>query len=396
MGQITGKQRIAKAMRHGIPDRVPLMCQLALGHYFLNTDLKPHEIWFTSEGFAEALVTLQQRYHFDGILINLPGRAAHWDKDITSITEDESGEVVKWVNGDVTRIPWNDNPNHFPAKSSLTFPKFETFDPVKDFNRIDDWVMFPFNVYGTPLLSDKSPGLLDEIPGYFLNTIKMVQQKVSEEISVQGEVFSPFSLYLNLFEYQEALLNLIADPGKVVAILSLLTEAAIQWGVIQAKCGVDAIVISSPFAGSGFISKKMYQQFVQPFEKLLVEQVHSQVPGVLVYTHTCGHINDRLELMMETGIDGLDTLDPPPIGDVELTDAKKRVGYQLFIKGNMDAIELLKARSIKEVQEQAKACLRAGMPGGGYILSTACSVSPLMAPEKLESLFPLVEKYGRY
>jgi hypothetical protein len=61
-------------MQHQIPDRVPVMCQLTLGHYFLNLKdrLKPHEIWFTSEGFAEALLTLRERYGFDGILINIP------------------------------------------------------------------------------------------------------------------------------------------------------------------------------------------------------------------------------------------------------------------------------------------------------------------------------------
>ena len=36
-------------MRHGIPDRVPVMCQLALGHYFLHSRPRPAEIWFDSD-----------------------------------------------------------------------------------------------------------------------------------------------------------------------------------------------------------------------------------------------------------------------------------------------------------------------------------------------------------
>ena len=39
----------------------------------------------------------------------------------------------------------------------------------------------------------------------------------------------------------------------------------------------------------------------------------------------------------------------------------------------------------------AGACLRAGAPGGGYILSTACSVAPRVEPWKLELLVPFVE-----
>jgi uroporphyrinogen-III decarboxylase len=37
-----------------------------------------------------------------------------------------------------------------------------------------------------------------------------------------------------------------------------------------------------------------------------------------------------------------------------------------------------------------------GMPGGGYILSTACSVAPRMEPWKLELLTPLAEEMGQY
>ena len=50
-------ERMALAMlRDALPDRVPVMCQLAIGHYFLNTSLSPIDIWFTSESFAEAMV----------------------------------------------------------------------------------------------------------------------------------------------------------------------------------------------------------------------------------------------------------------------------------------------------------------------------------------------------
>ena len=82
---------MALAMQHREADRVPVMCQLALGHYFLNTGLPPHRIWFTSEGFAEALVKLQRRYRFDGLLINLPGRPANILDDVARIEKAGDG-----------------------------------------------------------------------------------------------------------------------------------------------------------------------------------------------------------------------------------------------------------------------------------------------------------------
>jgi hypothetical protein len=393
---MNSRERVAAAMRHEIPDRVPLMCQLALGHYFLNTPLRPHEIWFTSEGFAEALVMLQQRYRFDGILVNVPGRDPNWRADVAEITSDDDGEWVRWKSGDVTLLPWDDNAQHRPAHPENARPTFEAFDPDRNFDRVDDWVMYTWGVYHTPVLRGKQPGLLLEPPDYFFRTLDLVREKAGPDVSLHGEVFSPFTHLMELFTYEDALMSLATDPEKAEAILDRLAEVSIAWAVAQARHGVDAVLLSSAYAGGGFISPRMYRRFVLPYERRVTEAVHAQVPGVPIYTHTCGHIGDRLELMMETGTDGVDTLDPPPIGDTELADAKARIGGRMFIKGNMNSVALLQMPDVASVLDHARERLRDGMPGGGYILSTACSVSPKVEPEKLEALYGLVESEGRY
>ncbi len=115
-----------------------------------------------------------------------------------------------------------------------------------------------------------------------------------------------------------------------------------------------------------------------------------------MYTHTCGIIGDRLDLMVETGTQGVDTLDPPPLGNTNLADAKQQIGDKVFIKGNMNAVEMLTYQTRDQVIAHATERIRIGMPGGGYILSTACSVAPKMEPWKLELLTPLAEQIGRY
>jgi hypothetical protein len=60
--EMTGRERVGRAMNLEKPDRVPVFCQLAAGHYFLYSRIKPVDIWFRSEGFADALVALQRRY----------------------------------------------------------------------------------------------------------------------------------------------------------------------------------------------------------------------------------------------------------------------------------------------------------------------------------------------
>jgi uroporphyrinogen-III decarboxylase len=131
-----------------------------------------------------------------------------------------------------------------------------------------------------------------------------------------------------------------------------------------------------------------------PYERRVTEAVRAH--GLPVYTHTCGRIGDRLELMEATGTEGIDTLDPPPLGNVELAEAKRRVGERMFLKGNLNSVALLEYETPEQVTAEASQRLRIGMPGGGYVLSSACSVAPHVQPWKLELLTPLAEDLGRY
>jgi hypothetical protein len=355
----------------------------------MNAGLRPHRIWFTSEGFAEALVRLQRRYHFDGILINIPGRPANILDDVVSIEVTDQGERLTWRNGDVTVVPRDDSPYHL-AQGTHPPPRasFGTIDP-EHLDWLDEWTGYTWNIYHVPYVADKAPGVLREIPDYLFRTNDLVRAQVGDEVSIHGEVFSPFTHYMELFGYEPALTGLVTDAGKVHALLDRLTAASVAWARAQAGHGVDAALISSAFAGGGFISRKMYREFVVPYERRVTEAVRAK--GVTAYTHTCGKIGDRLDLMAETGAQGVDTLDPPPLGSVELAEAKRLVGDRLFIKGNMNSVALLACTTQEQVMAEAARCLRDGAAGGGYILSTACSVAPSVEPWKLELLAPLVQ-----
>jgi uroporphyrinogen decarboxylase len=386
---------MARAMHHQTPDRVPVMCQLALGHYFLYSGLTPHDIWFTSEGFAEALVLMQRRYRFDGILINLPGRPPNFLDHVESIEKNADGEWLALDTGDRIFFPWDDNPHlHAAPDGGPLRADFTTIDP-DDLDFIDGLKGYLWNTYHIPWLDGKTmPGPLTEVPDYFYATIDAVRARVGDAVSVHGEVFSPLTHYMELFGYEQALMTFIMDPAKVHAILDRLSVASVTWAVAQARRGVDAVLISSAFVGGPFLSPRMYRDFVVPYEKRVTDAVKAE--GVPVYTHTCGSIGDRLDLMLATGTEGVDTLDPPPLGNTELAAAKQQIGDKVFIKGNMNAVELLQATQPEQVIAHATDRIVTGKPGGGYILSTACSVAPKVAPWKLELLTPLAEELGRY
>ena len=385
---------MAAAMRLGTPDRVPVMCQLALGHYFLRSGWPAAEIWHSTPAFAGALIELQRRYGFDGILVNLPGRDPEWRAGVLRMEQDGPTTVIRWKNGWFTVCPPDDNPHVYREDGSRFVARFEELDP----DRL--YYIEPHDILGISYphrwgLEEAPADPARFFPAHHYDTVEAVVRQAGTEISVHGEVFSPFSQFLELVRHDNALVALLDDPGKVEACLSALTRGAIELGRGLAARGVDAVLISSAFAGAGFISVDHYRRFVLPYERRLVEGIKA-AHDVAVYTHTCGRIGDRLELMLETGTDGIDTLDPPPLGNVDLGDAKRRVGHRLFLRGNVDPVSVLLKSNSGAVRDTARRCIDAAAGDGGYILSSACSVPPYTPPENLMALAEAARDFGKY
>jgi hypothetical protein len=382
---MTGRERMRVAMRLGTPDRVPAMCQLALGHYFLHGGGDPLEIWYSSEGFGEALIRLQRRYGFDGILVNLPGRPADWRRHVQTIEPHRGGRLIRWANGWSTIVPPDDLPWVCREDGARFRPRFDDIDPERLFYVEPHGVLGVRHPYAPGFDAEPAPSF----PGYQHDTIAHVRER-AKDVSVHGEVFSPFSQLFELADHSSVLTALLRDPARVHACLDRLTAGAATLALGQAAAGADAVLISSAFAGAGFISPAHYREFVLPCERRIVEAVRARF-DIPVYTHTCGAIGDRLELMMEAGTNGIDTLDPPPLGTVELADARRRTAGRVFLKGNVDPVNVMLRGTRDDVRAAARTCLAAAGEGGGYILSTACAVPPATPPENILALREAVE-----
>ena len=384
---VTSRERMDCAMRPAagrLPDRTPLMCQLSLGHYFLRSGLDPVEIWYDSPAFGEALLSLQRRYGFDGILVNLPGRDPAWRSRIVSTVARDGGIEVRWRGGVTSFVPGDDNPHVFAEGGQ---PR-RAVAP----GEIEPEALFyvePHAPAGPEYSGDRG------FPPWQYDTIRYVRDR-APDVSVHGEVFSPFSQWLELVDYEQGLMALRTDPARVLDCLDRLVDGTVALACGQAAAGADAVLISSAFAGGRFLSPRHYERFVLPCESRVIDGIRRAWPDLPVYTHTCGAIGDRLELMMRTGTGGIDTLDPPPLGTVELADAKTRLGTRVFIKGNLDPVNTLLLGNEAECRAAALGCLAAAKAGGGYVLSSACSVAPHTPPANLLGLRAAIEQAGVY
>ena len=87
------RERVVAAMNLQKPDRVPLMCQFSIGAMMNQLHPDPVAFWYDQKTFADGLIELCQRFHFDGILVSLHGHSDYWKKDLIARKDLGEGRV---------------------------------------------------------------------------------------------------------------------------------------------------------------------------------------------------------------------------------------------------------------------------------------------------------------
>ena len=371
------RRRVIQAMNRMTPDRVPLMCQFSIG--FMMNQLKPDPVlfWYDMKTFADGLIRLREMFHFDGMLVSLHGHSDDWKNGLLKTEEIDAGSTALFYEDRTEQHAWTDLPvvNYLQPKQ---VKPVEEIDVERDIPDELDYIPVSGNLYFR-LNRDNMFSIFDYL-----------HDQTGDKFSIHGEITSPFDYFLDLLGYENALMALMLEPEKCKQILLRYTGGVKKIAVGMCRKDIDAIKISSPFAGMGFISPEIYREFVLPCEREIITAIRRQ--GKHVYIHTCGSIGDRLELMCESGASGLECLDPVPVGNVDLEDAFQRIGDRMFIKGNIDSVNTLLAENDEKVRTDVRKIIETGKKAGrGFILSTACSIAPLVTKERIVLLSELLQ-----
>lgn len=371
-------------MRLERPDRVPVMCQPALGFVLRQMpELDPIDVWHNHGGaLARGFCEISRRFGFDGVLIPAVGAAPLDERTVRRIDrQDPEGPVVYFNNGDHCHYCRNDLPRYMHA----TPPEREIgdLDPAAVAEQLS------YHPPSTRLRMQMAQGTAGRVA-----ELTQARAYLGPDVSVHGSLYSPEDYLIDLMGADGAMIALLTEPEKCRALLQRFAAAVAEHAREQIAAGADALNVSAPWSGQNFISPGLYRDLIAPAQAVLVRAARQS--GVPSYCHTCGAIGDRLEAIIDVGFDGIECLDPPPLGNVELADAVRRIGHRAFIKGNIDPVHVLLQGTPAQVEADVIRRLEIGMNAPGFILSTACAIAPDTPAKNLMLLRELVEKYGRY
>lgn len=197
-----------------------------------------------------------------------------------------------------------------------------------------------------------------------------------------------------LIGMENYMINLHRDPAFIHRVAAVVNEYSLKKLDMLVEAGMDVLIVEDDIAATDnlLVSPKHFKEFINPYNRKLVDRAHQH--GLKVIRHSDGNLWSIMDLLVETGYDGLNPLEPQ--AGMDLKKVKAAYGNAICLLGNIDCKELLPYGTPAQVEEAVKQAIDAAGAGGGYIVCSSNSLHPEVNPENCIAMFEATKRYGFY
>ena len=178
---------------------------------------------------------------------------------------------------------------------------------------------------------------------------------------------SPWQSFAYMIGTQEIIMAAIDEPEWLHYALDTLLQKKLQVIEIGGKIELDLIETGGGAGSSTVISPAIHKEFCLPYDQIQHKALHDQ--GTKIVYHLCGGFMPLLDIVVENGADGLETMTPKIMGgDCILSECTERIGDRMFFIGGFDQNAGFE-KGNPEFVRQMVFDLHKDCPDGGYIVS---------------------------
>ncbi len=196
-----------------------------------------------------------------------------------------------------------------------------------------------------------------------INAVSLLKQRVGADKLVEGWIEGPIAEAADLRGINTLMMDFYEDPEFVRELFEFVIEMELQFARAQMEAGTDIIGMGD--AAASLVGPDIYNQYVWPCEKRMVDGIHEF--GGRVRLHICGHTAPILEGMGRLGCEIVDLDWPAP-----LDAARAAMGPQQVLLGNIDPVAVLRNGTPDSVMAAIADCHKKAGPR--YIVSAGCEV----------------------
>jgi len=220
------------------------------------------------------------------------------------------------------------------------------------------------------------------------------EKAVGDSGIVMIDTGDPICTAAALFDMGTYTVIAMTEPGLFTALLDRIASWCLPATEAVAKALPGRLwrICGSEYASPPYLPPSMYHDYVVRYDKSMVQSI--QRYGGYARIHSHGRLREILDGIAQTGCDGLDPIEPPPQGDVELAYVRERYGKQMVLFANIEVSDI---ENLPNEQFAAKVdtALREGTSGTGrgfVLMPSACPYGRRLSATALANYRLMVEK----
>jgi len=165
---------------------------------------------------------------------------------------------------------------------------------------------------------------------------KEADKKLGEEGILLVDLVDPLCLVAELFAFSDFLIFTLTEEKTIMKLLDTAYERIYNYTEYLLKKGVITLfrIVGPEYATPPYLFPSYFHKFVTKYDKEIISLIHSY--GGFVRLHCHGKIGKILDEISSMSPDALDPIEPPPDGDIELGELKRRVGDKITLMGNIE------------------------------------------------------------
>ncbi len=190
---------------------------------------------------------------------------------------------------------------------------------------------------------------------------------------IAGEVYSPLKMFHIHLGAVNSVYALTDFPDESKVLLNLHEEQMLK--LIKELCaqGVPAIM-SMDNLDAAFHPPRYVEKYSASFYERASSICHQN--NSTFFIHACGQQRDNLKLISSLGVDGLEGVAYPPLGDIELEEAMEISGDSFIITGGISAMETCNLSGKEEIFDYVKDLFTRMRPyRHRFMFSASCNTS---------------------
>lgn len=208
-----------------------------------------------------------------------------------------------------------------------------------------------------------------------IRAVELLRQRAGNDLLIEGWVEGPCAEGADLRGINRLMTDFTDDPDFVHKLFGFALETAVEFASAQIDAGADIIGVGD--AAASLVGPRIYNEFVWPWEKELVDAIHAL--GSKVRLHICGNTRRILDGMGALGCEMVD-LDFP----VPMAEARFKMGPRQIIAGNLNPVRAVRDGSPASIIESLETVqAQAGAP---WIVAAGCEIPRGTPSENVRAL----------